>query len=93
MNRLLWFALGGAMTLVSGVVYLTIRDEKPCCTSPSLPEGYADDFADDYADSSHETEPSLIEPRAYSAKETAENPSLTSETGDQDEQKNEAANA
>ena len=78
MNRLLWFALGGAVTLVSGVVYLAMRDEKPCCTSPGLPA----DFADDYTDSSDGTEFSLIEPRAYCAKETAENPSLTPETGE-----------
>ena len=93
MNRLLWFALGGAMTLVSGVVYLAMRDEKPRCTSPGLPQGYADDFADDYTDSSDETKSSLIEPRACNTRETAENPSLTPETGDQDEQKSEAANA
>ncbi len=39
MNRLLWFALGGAVTLVSGVVYLEMCNEKPCCTSPGLPCG------------------------------------------------------
>ena len=77
------------MTLVSGVVYLAMRDEKPCCTSPGLPA----DFADDYTDSSDETKSSLIEPRACNTRETAENPSLTPETGDQDEQKSEAANA
>ena len=89
MNRLLWFALGGAVTLVSGVVYLAMRNEKPCCTSPGLPEHYADD----YADSSDETEPSLIEAKACNVKDTAENPSPTPETRAGGEQKSEAANA
>ena len=93
MNRLLWFALGGAMTLVSGVVYLAMRDEKPRCTSPGLPEGYADDFADDYTDSSDETGSSLIEPRACNTKETAENLSPFPETRAGDGQESEGANA
>ncbi len=89
MNRLLWFALGGAVTLVSGVVYLAMRNEKPCCTSPGLPA----DFADDYADSSDETEPDPVEPRACNTKEIAENLSPFPETRAGDGQESEGANA